>query len=245
MIKLTDVGKSFGDHWAVKGLNIEVNKGEIYGFLGPNGAGKTTTIKMISGLLRPGTGRILVGGYDIVEEPIKAKSITGYVPDKGFVYEKLSGLEFLNFIAALYKIGPARAAEKIEELSSKFSLREVLDELVENYSAGMKQRLVFAAALLHDPAVLLIDEPIIGLDPKGIRMLKKMLEGFAMKGVAIFMATHSLLLAEELCSHIGIIHRGRLIAADAKDNLLSGGRRLEDLFLEITEEAPSGSAGVE
>jgi len=237
MISLSGVGKSFGDYWAVKELDIEVEKGEIFGFLGPNGAGKTTTIKMIAGLLRPSSGRILVGGYDIVKEPIEAKSLIGYIPDKGFVYEKLSGMEFLNFIAALYKIDTERVAKKIDELASLFSIKELLDELIENYSAGMKQRLIFAAGLLHDPRVLLIDEPIIGLDPKGVRMLKKLLGEFARRGVTIFMATPSLLLAEELCTNIGIIHKGSLKAADTKENLLNGGRSLEDFFLEITEES--------
>ncbi len=234
MIMLSDVGKSFGDYWAVKDLNIEVSKGEIFGFLGPNAAGKTTTIKMIAGLLKPSSGRILVDGYDIVKEPIKAKSIIGYIPDKGFLYEKLNGMEFLNFVAALYKIDAEQAAKKINELASIFSIKEILGELIENYSAGMRQRLVFAAALLHDPKILLIDEPIIGLDPKGVIMLKKLLGELALKGVTIFMATHSLLLAEELSSNIGIIHRGKLIALGTKEELLSSGRKLEDLFLEIT-----------
>ncbi|MEK7823246.1 MAG: ABC transporter ATP-binding protein, partial [Nitrospirota bacterium] len=161
MIKLSNVGKKFGDYWAVKDLNIEVNRGEIFGFLGPNGAGKSTTIKMMSGLLKPSSGQILISGYDIVKEPIKAKSIIGYVPDKGFVYEKLNGREFLNFIAALYKIDSKQAERKINELTTMFSIKESLDELIENYSAGMRQRLVFTAALLHEPEILLIDEPII------------------------------------------------------------------------------------
>lgn len=240
MIKITNVGKQFGDYWAVKDLNIEVNKGEIFGFLGPNGAGKTTTLKMIAGLLKPSCGQILIDGYDIVKEPIMAKSITGYIPDKGFLYEKLNGREFLNFVAALYKIDAGDTEKKIDELASIFSIKEVLDELIENYSAGMKQRLVFTAALLHDPKVLLIDEPIIGLDPKGVRMLKRLLGELSSKGQAIFMATHSLLLAQELCSNIGIIHRGRLIASGTKEELLSRGQGLEDFFMHITEEpAPS------
>lgn len=236
MIRLSNVGKKFGDYWAVKDLNIKVNRGEIFGFLGPNGAGKSTTIKMMSGLLKPSSGQILIGGYDIVKEPIKAKSIIGYVPDKGFVYEKLNGREFLNFIAALYKIDSKQAERKINELTNMFSIKEALDELIENYSAGMRQRLVFTAALLHEPEILLIDEPIIGLDPKGVRMLKGFLGELALKGAAIFMTTHSLLLAEELCSNIGIINKGSMIASGAKEELLSHARRLEDFFMQITEQ---------
>jgi ABC-2 type transport system ATP-binding protein len=234
MIKLSHVSKSFGDNHAVMDLNIEIGKGEIFGFLGPNGAGKTTTIKMIAGLLRPSSGQILVGGYDIVKEPVKAKSITGYIPDKGFLYEKLKGREFLDFVAALYKLEVEQAVKKIGELTSLFSINEILDEFIESYSAGMRQRLVFAAALLHGPQVLLIDEPIIGLDLRGVRMLKKLLGEFALKGGSIFMATHSLLLAEELCSNLGIIHKGRLIAQGTKEELSGRNGGLEEFFLQIT-----------
>jgi ABC-2 type transport system ATP-binding protein len=235
MIELSHVSKSFGNHFAVKDLTIEVSKGEIFGFLGPNGAGKSTTIKILAGLLTPSSGHVSIAGYDIVKEPLKAKSITGYVPDKGFIYEKLNGWEFLNFVAALYKMEDVRSREKIHELSELFSLTEVLDELIENYSAGMRQRLVFASALLHEPRVLLIDEPIIGLDPRGVRMLKKLLEELAMQGVTIFMATHSLLLAEELCTHLGIIHRGKLIVSDKKEAFPHRNGGLEDFFIRITE----------
>ncbi|MBI4838084.1 MAG: ABC transporter ATP-binding protein [Nitrospirae bacterium] len=235
MIKLSGVGKNFGDYWAIKDLDIEVAKGKIFGFLGPNGAGKTTTVKMIAGLLKPAVGQIFAGGYDVVAEPLKAKSIIGYVPDKGFLYEKLTGREFLRFVAALYKMPEEQTAGKIKGLSETFSIREILDGLIESYSAGMRQRLVFVAAMLNEPKILLIDEPIVGLDPKGIRMLKNLLQGQAAGGLTIFMATHSLLLAEELCSDIGIINNGRLIASGTKEGLLSSGRRLEDFFLQVTE----------
>ena len=235
MIKLSNVGKNFGDYWAIRDLDIEVAKGRIFGFLGPNGAGKTTTVKMIAGLLKPAEGQIFAGGHDVVQEPLKAKSIIGYVPDKGFLYEKLTGMEFLRFVAALYKIPEGKAAGKIKDLSETFSIREILDRLIESYSAGMRQRLVFVAAMINEPKILLIDEPIVGLDPKGIRMLKNLLQGQAAGGLTIFMATHSLLLAEELCSDIGIINNGRLIASGTKEELLSSGRRLEDFFLQVTE----------
>ncbi len=237
MIRLSGVGKSFGDYRAVKDLNIEVGKGEIFGFLGPNGAGKTTTVKMMAGLLKPASGQILINGYDIVKEPIMAKSITGYIPDKTFLYEKLSGMEFLLFVASLYKMSNEQAAEKIDELTPIFSIKQVLNELIESYSAGMRQRLVFVSALLHDPEILLIDEPIIGLDPRGVRMVKELLRELALKGKTIFMATHSLSLAEELCHTIGIVHHGNLITTGTKEELLSSNRGLEEFFLQITSES--------
>lgn len=244
MIKLLNVGKQFGNHWAVRDLNIEVSKGEIFGFLGPNGAGKTTTIKMIAGILKPSSGQILVDSHDIVKDPISAKSIIGYIPDKGFLYEKLKGREFLDFVAALYKMDAKYTERKIDEMAVTFSIKGILNELIENYSAGMRQRLIFAAALLHDPVVLLIDEPIIGLDPKGVIMLKKLLGELALSGLTVFMATHSILLAEELCSSIGIINEGKVIALGAKEKFSGDGRRLEDFFLRITEEQNcSGSMG--
>ncbi|MBI4698994.1 MAG: ABC transporter ATP-binding protein [Nitrospirae bacterium] len=237
MINLSNVGKKFGDYWAVRDLNIEVGKGEIFGFLGPNGAGKSTTVKMIAGLLNPTEGQISAGGYDVVKDPIKTKSIIGYIPDKGFIYEKLKGREFLEFVAALYKVEDA--GRIIDEMSTLFSINRNLDDLVENYSAGMRQRLVFTSALLHNPEILLIDEPIIGLDPKGVRMLKKLLEDMASRGVTIFMATHSLLLAEELCTGIGIINKGRMIAIGPKGKISGNSRGLEEFFLQITEDAGS------
>lgn len=239
MIKLLGVGKKFGDYWAVRDLDIEVPKGKIFGFLGPNAAGKTTTVKMIGGLLKPTTGQILVDGYDIVKEPMMAKSVVGYIPDKGFLYEKLSGMEFLHFVASLYKMTQDEVTKKIDNLTATFSIKEVLSELIESYSGGMRQRLMFVAAMLHDPKILLIDEPIIGLDPRGVRMLKNLLGELAAKEVTIFMATHSLSLAEELCSEIGIINHGRLIASGTKEELLNSGSRLEDFFLHITEELSS------
>ncbi|MCK5287287.1 MAG: ABC transporter ATP-binding protein [Thermodesulfovibrionia bacterium] len=235
MIKLSHVDKSFGNHHVVRDLNIEVHREEIFGFLGPNGAGKSTTIKMIAGLLKPDSGHIIVGGYDIVKEPLQAKSLTGYIPDKGFVYEKLTGREFLKFVASLYKMDHLQTAEKMDEISSLFSITGVLDELIENYSAGMRQRLVFASALIHNPHILLIDEPIIGLDPKGVRMLKKLLGELSAKGACIFMATHSLALAEELCTDIGIIHNGVLLTSGKKEEFSSRNGGFEEFFLEITE----------
>ena len=243
MLKLSNVGKSFGNHWAVRELNIEVAAGRIFGFLGPNGAGKTTTLRMIAGLLKPTAGQILVDGFDVVKEPIKAKSAAGYIPDKGFLYEKLTGMELLNFVASLYRMPLHKAADRINELASTFSISEVLGELIESYSSGMRQRLMFAAAMLHEPKILLIDEPIIGLDPRGVRMLKNLLGDLAVKGVAILMATHSLSLAEELCSDLGIINRGRLIASGNKEELLNSGKGLEDYFLYVTEKLPSLGGG--
>ncbi len=235
MIKLSGVGKRFGNHWAIRDLDIEVGRGKIFGFLGPNGAGKTTTIKMIAGLLKPTTGQIIVNGYDIVREPVMAKSVIGYIPDRGFLYEKLNGREFLHFVASLHKMTLDDAKEKIDYLTETFSIKEILGELIESYSAGMRQRLMFVSALLHEPKVLLIDEPIIGLDPRGVRMLKDLLEMLAQNGMTIFMATHSLLIAEELCSDIGIVNNGKLIASGIKEGLLNSGKGLEEFFLQVTE----------
>jgi ABC-2 type transport system ATP-binding protein len=233
MIVLEDVSKSFDGKWAVKGLALYVNKGEVFGLLGPNAAGKTTTIKMMAGLLRPTEGKILIDRYDVVREPIKAKSIMGYVPDKAFLYEKLTGREFLVFIASLHGIVKSKAFEMIDELLNTFGIREIEGELIESYSQGMRQRLLFLSALLHNPQVLLIDEPFVGLDPFGIMMLKDMIRKLSSEGVTIFLATHSLHIAEELCKRVGLISKGSLLGIKNKEEItMEGG--LEGLFLKIT-----------
>lgn len=230
MILLDNVSKSFDGRWAVKGLNIHVNKGEIFGLLGPNAAGKTTTIKMMAGLLRPTEGKILIDGYDIVKEPIKAKSLLGYVPDKPFLYEKLTGREFLIFIASIHSIEKSSAIKRIDELLDTFGIKDIEGELIESYSQGMRQRLLFLSALIHNPSVLLIDEPFIGLDPFGIIMLKDTIKGLGTEGVTIFLATHSLRIAEELCERVGLIRKGSLISIKQREDLIAEGG-LEGLFL--------------
>ena len=232
MIVLENAGKAFNDKWAVRGLDIRVEKGEIFGLLGPNAAGKTTTIKMMTGLLEPTEGRILINGFDIVKEPIKAKSAFGYVPDKAFLYEKLRGREFLKFIASIHGISRDAAMKKIEWLLGFFGIKEIEDELIESYSQGMRQRLLFLSALLHDPSVLIIDEPFVGLDPFGVRMLKDVILSLRAEGATIFLATHSLHIAEELCDRVGLISRGLLISLKKKEEFIQEGG-LEAFFIRI------------
>lgn len=232
MIILDKVSKSFNGKWAVKRLDLRVNKGEVFGLLGPNAAGKTTTIKMMTGLLRPTEGKILINGYDIVKEPIKAKSIFGYVPDKAFLYEKLKGREFLKFVASIHGIEKSTAIKRIDELLELFGIKEIEEELIESYSQGMRQRLLFLSALIHNPQVLLIDEPFVGLDPFGVMMIKDMIRRLRLEGVTIFLATHSLHIAEELCERVGLISKGSLISIKNKEEITTEGG-LEKLFLKI------------
>ncbi len=232
MIVLENVSKSFNGRWAVKGLNLLINKGEVFGLLGPNAAGKTTTIKMMAGLLSPTEGRILINDYDIVSEPLKAKSILGYVPDKAFLYEKLTGREFLIFISSLYGVEKFQASKRIDELLDTFGIKEIKEELIEGYSQGMRQRLLFLSAIIHNPLVLLIDEPFVGLDPFGVKMLKVMMRRLSSRGVTIFLATHSLHIAEELCDRVGLISKGSLIDLKNKEEIVIEGG-LEGLFLKI------------
>jgi ABC-2 type transport system ATP-binding protein len=233
MIVIDGVSKSFNGIWAVKGLNLHVDKGEVFGLLGPNAAGKTTTIKMMAGLLRPTEGKILIDGHDIVKDPIKAKSIVGYVPDKAFLYEKLKGREFLKFITSIYGMEKVTAIKKIDELLETFGIKQIEDELIETYSQGMRQRLLFISALIHNPQALLIDEPFVGLDPFGLIMLKDMIRRLSSEGVTVFLATHSLHIAEELCERVGLISKGSVISIKNKEEITREGG-LEGLFLKIT-----------
>jgi len=233
MITLDNISKSFNEAYAVRNLSVDVDNGEIFGLVGPNGAGKTTTIKMMTGLLRPDEGQILIGRHDIVKEPIKAKSILGYVPDKAFLYEKLTAREFLIFISSIYNIEKSEAMEGIERLLNLFGIKDVEDELIESLSQGMRQRLLFTSALIHNPKALLIDEPFMGLDPFGVIMLKGVIKDLSAKGVTIFLATHSLHFAEELCHRVGFINKGALVAVKNRDEIkgIEGG--LEGLFLKL------------
>ena len=233
MIILDKVSKSFNGKWAVKGIDIHVEKGEIFGLLGPNAAGKTTTIKMIAGLLRPTEGKITILGYDIVKEPLKAKSILGYIPDKAFLYEKLKGREFLKFVASIHGLEKTAANKKIDDLFGLFGIKDLEEELIESYSQGMRQRLLFISALLHNPQVLLIDEPFVGLDPYGLIMLKDMIRQLSSEGISIFLATHSLNIAEELCTRVGIISKGLIISTTKRKEFAEEGG-LERLFIKLT-----------
>ena len=242
MIKAINLRKKYADLIALDDLCLEIPDGEIFGFLGPNGAGKTTAVKIFTGLLKQTSGTAIVGGYDIREEPLKAKSILGLVPDNPFIYQKLTGYEFLNFVGDLYGV-PLKAREKrIDEYIELFELGQYRDKLIEDYSHGMKQKIVVSSVLLHDPKVIFLDEPMVGLDPKGARLLKDILFKMSENGVTVFMCTHTLEIAEKLCHRIGIIDRGRLIAAGttrelhamAQEKSTNVGNSLEDIFLQLT-----------
>ena len=238
MIQAIGLTKKFGGLTAVSHLNLEIARGELFGFLGPNGAGKTTTIKMLTGLLKPSEGKVLIGGYDIEKEPLEAKQIIGYIPDQPYLYRKLTGREFLEFIANLYEMEVNQ--EKIEELLNLFELDGWGEELIENYSHGMRQKLVFSASLIHQPQVIIIDEPMVGLDPKSTRLVKNILRKKCAEGVTVFVSTHGIEVAEEICTRIGIIQEGRLIAQGTMEELREAAhsekKDLEEVFLKLTEE---------
>jgi ABC-2 type transport system ATP-binding protein len=219
MLELINLTKNFGNFTAVNNLNIKVKAGDFYGFLGQNGAGKTTTIKMISGLYTSTTGKILINGFDIVEEPIKAKSLIGYIPDQPFIYEKLTGREFLFFSGGLYSIPKNILKLKIEETIEKLKIGDWVDKRTEEYSQGMKQRITIASAILHNPKLLVVDEPMVGLDPQSAVIVKSVLKEIAQNGSAVFMSTHSLNVAEDICTRIGIIKDGSMIFSDTTEVL--------------------------
>ena len=239
MIKIERVFKKYRQHQAVAYLSLRVPSGEIYGFLGPNWAGKTTTIRMLAGALAPTSGTISLGGFNLAVKPREAKAILGYIPDRPFLYEKLSGWEFLSFTADLYRVPGKEASKRSQELLELFELWDWRDELIENYSHGMKQRLIMSGALLPRPRILVVDEPMVGLDPRGAKLVMGIFKRLAREeGVAVFISTHTMSLASRLCDRIGIIQRGRLIGEGTEEELkaAAGGRGedLEDLFLELT-----------
>jgi len=240
MIRLTNLAKRYGNFWAVDHVSLEVQKGEIFGFLGVNGAGKTTTIRMMVGVLQSTSGSIELGGYDLQEYPTRAKSITGYIPDRPFLYNKLTGREFMHFIAELYLVPAKETGERIESLLEEFGLKDWGNDLIEGYSHGMKQRLATCAALIHKPKILIIDEPMVGLDPRGAKLLKDSLRRYAQLGTTIFLSTHSLNVAEELCDRLAIIEKGKLLTVGTLNEIkgaiggFEGG--LESLFLRLTSE---------
>lgn len=229
--------KRYGEKLAVDEVSFTVQSGEIFGFLGPNGAGKTTTIKMIVGLLQPTTGRVKVAGYDVQEQPLLAKAVSGYVPDTPHLYQKLSGREMLRFVGDLYGIAPAQINRRMEELLKLFDLTDAGDETIDSYSHGMRQKTALAAALMHDPKILVLDEPTVGLDPKSARLIKDILRQMANRGAAVFLSTHILEIAERMCDRIGIIDRGKLIAVGSMAELRllgKGETTLEEIFLNLT-----------
>ena len=219
MIELRELTKRYGTTVAVDRLSLSIPAGSIFGFLGPNGAGKTTTIRLMMGLLEPSAGSVHLGGFDLHAEPLPAKALCGFVPDRPHVYEKLTGAEFIDFAADLYHVDPDAKAARRERLLEVFDLHEWRDEMAESYSHGMKQRLVMAAALVHAPRILIVDEPTVGMDPRGARLLKRIFRDLADDGATVFMSTHSLEVAEETCDRIGIINQGRLIAVGTVEEL--------------------------
>ena len=238
MIAIHDLVKKYGTFTAVDGVSLEVKPGEIHGFLGPNGAGKTTTLRMIAGLLKPTSGRILVNGHDLASRPEDAKMSLGFIPDRPFIYEKLTAGEFLTFHGGLYGLDGSGIGDRVKEMLDLFELGRWEDELVESFSHGMKQRLVMCAAFLHRPHAVVVDEPMVGLDPRGARLIKDVFRKMSERGVGILMSTHTLEVAQEMCDRISIILKGKIIARGTVDELraLAGGgdAHLTEVFLKLT-----------
>lgn len=238
MIKLENVTKQYGSFTAVDNISLEIKKGEIFGFLGPNGAGKTTTIKMMTGLLKVNCGSITIGGYDIAKKPLEAKKIFGFIPDRPYIYEKLTGKEFLDFIAGIYRLDYDKKETKIKNLLQLFELDTWSDELIESYSLGMKQKIVMAGNILHDPDIYIVDEPMVGLDPKSAKIVKEIFIDLGKAGKTLFISTHSLEIVESLCHTIGIIMNGKMIAKgtikEVKEMAKTEKSGLEDIFLSLT-----------
>jgi ABC-2 type transport system ATP-binding protein len=238
LIEINNLLKRYGDKAAVNNVSLQVKAGEVFGFLGPNGAGKTTTIKVIVGLLQPTAGTVKVAGYDVQTQPLPAKAASGYVPDTPNLYAKLTGRELLRFVGDLYNLDRKQVAQRTEELLQMFDLTAAADDTVDSYSHGMQQKTSLAAALMHDPKVLVLDEPTVGLDPKSARLIKDILRQMAERGAAIFLSTHILEIAERMCDRIGIINKGELIAVGTMDELRrlgkAGETSLEDIFLGLT-----------
>ena len=238
MIETIDLCKDYSDFRAVDNVNLKVTPGEIFGFLGPNGAGKTTTIRMLIGLLKPTSGSVIIDGHNLSKEPVAAKSVVGFIPDRPYLYEKLTGEEFLRFMAGLYGVNGNKVEERIDDLLRFFDLTDWKSELIESYSHGMKQRIVMSSALIHKPKVIIVDEPMVGLDPKGARLLKDAFRNLAKDGVSIFMSTHTLEIAEQLCDRLAIIDGGKIIAKGSMEELragseASGAKDLEEIFLSL------------
>ncbi len=242
IVQLRRLHKKYGDFTAVDHLDLDVPYGQVFGVLGPNGAGKTTTLRMITGLLKPTSGSITIDGFEMAEDSVAAKSVTGFIPDRPYVYDKLTAFEYLQFIGGLYQMPSKRIAERMREMLELFELREWGDSLIESFSHGMKQRLVFAGALLPKPRLLVVDEPMVGLDPKGHRLIKNLFKELAHEiGMTVLLSTHTLEVAEEVCDKIVIINHGNIIARGTLNELrMESGEddgSLEQVFLRLTEES--------
>lgn len=255
MIVVQNLTKRFGPLTAVDDMNLQVKEGELFGFLGPNGAGKTTTIKMMTGLLKSTSGLALIGGYDVQRQPLEAKRIFGYIPDNPFLYEKLTGREYLSFMADLYSVVHDDRRRRIDDLLHLFELESKGDELIQGFSRGMRQKIALAGALIHAPKVIFLDEPTVGLDPRGARMMKDILRELCRRGTAVFISTHILEIAEQMCDRAAIVNKGTMIAIGTMEELRAAARAhptaevalngasngdkqsLEDIFLQLTGDA--------
>ena len=238
MIRLAELTKRYGKFTAVDGITLHVPRGELFGLLGPNGAGKTTTMRMIAGILRPSGGSITVAGIDLLARPLAAKARLGFIPDRPFVYDKLTGGEFLRFAAALYGQQGPTVERRIDELLELFELTPWKGELTENYSHGIRQKLIICGAFVHRPELIVVDEPMVGLDPKSARLLKDLFRQFVDRGGTVLMSTHTLEVAEVMCDRIAIVYRGKVAAqgtmTDLREQTASGSSTLEDMFLKLT-----------
>ncbi len=237
MLKVSNATKTYdGKKNAVDHLTLEIEQGEIFGFIGPNGAGKTTTIKMITGILAPSEGEIRINGFDIIKSSIKAKMNFTYVPDHPTIFNSITGIDYLNFIADMYEVSLSTRKEKIEKFTRAFGLHDVLTNPVNSYSHGMKQKLLISGALLPNPKVWILDEPLVGLDPHSARLLKDLMKEHCENGGTVFFSSHVLEVVENLCDRVGIIHQGKLIACDTLDNIKKQSDcSLEEIFLEMTK----------
>jgi ABC-2 type transport system ATP-binding protein len=245
LIQLAGLTKRYGDFTAVAGMDLSVRRGELFGLLGPNGAGKTTTLRMIAGILQPTAGTIAIGGVSLANDPVAAKSRLGFIPDRPFIYEKLTGTEFLRFVGGLYGQGGDEIDRRGAELLALFDLVDWKDELVESYSHGMRQKLIIASAFVHRPEVIVVDEPMVGLDPKAARLLKDLFRAYVDRGNTIVMSTHTLEVAETLCDRIAIVQNGKIVAMGTMTELRDStgyDSGLEDLFLRLTGEKAARTA---
>lgn len=237
-IEAINLSKTYGTHEAVKNISLQVNKGEIFGFLGPNGAGKTTTIKMMTGLLEPTEGHVLLNGINIWDTPLEAKRIIAYVPDQPNLYPKLTGWEYLQFVAEIFELSSSELQNRGRMLLDTFSLTDRVEDLIESYSHGMKQKIAICGALIHKPKIIFLDEPTVGLDPKSARNLKDLLQTLCNEGMTAFLSTHILEIAEQMCDRVGIITKGEILASGTVDELRDKGGQtgasLEDIFLKLT-----------
>ncbi|MBI3122833.1 MAG: ABC transporter ATP-binding protein [Ignavibacteriales bacterium] len=240
MLQLNELEKKYGSFEAVDKINLTVTRGELFGFLGPNGAGKTTTIKMITGLLSPTYGNILLNGIDVWKKPIESKMKIGYIPDQPFLYDKLTGREFLFFSGGLYELPHNKLKSNVDEMIEQLKIGSWIDKRTEEYSQGMRQRIAIASAFIHQPDLIVVDEPMIGLDPQSAFLVKKLFVDAVKKGTTVFMSTHSLNVVEEICTDVGIINRGKIIFRDKITELHKLKQKhdssIEELFIELTDD---------